>query len=195
MSTYDAVFHHVLRHVDPELAHRVSFRGLQSLYAVPGLGAAVGSRVATPDPSLAVEVFGRRVASPLGLAAGFDKNARGIDALAALGFGSVEIGTVTGQPQPGNPTPRLFRLPLDRAILNRMGFNNDGSEVVAERLARRAAGRHSGVLLGVNIGKTKLVPNDEAIEDYLLSARRLARYAVEIRAGQVCVRIPKPAWW
>ena len=177
MSTYDAVFHHVLRHVDPELAHRVSFRGLQSLYAVPGLGAAVGSRVATPDPSLAVEVFGRRVASPLGLAAGFDKNARGIDALAALGFGSVEIGTVTGQPQPGNPTPRLFRLPLDRAILNRMGFNNDGSEVVAERLARRAAGRHSGVLLGVNIGKTKLVPNDEAIEDYLLSARRLARYA------------------
>lgn len=177
MRAYDAVFHHVLRHVDPELAHRVSFRGLQGLYAVPGLGRAVGSRVAQPDPSLALDVFGRRVASPLGLAAGFDKNAHGIDALAALGFGSVEIGTVTGQPQPGNPTPRLFRLPLDRAIVNRMGFNNDGSAAVADRLARRAAGPHSDVLLGVNIGKTKVVSNDAAIEDYLLSAGRLAPYA------------------
>jgi len=175
--TYDAVFHHVLRHIDPEVAHRVSFRGLRGLYAVPGLGRGIGSRLAQPDPSLAIRVFGRTVSSPLGLAAGFDKNAKGIDALAALGFGSVEIGTVTGQPQPGNPTPRLFRLPLDRAILNRMGFNNDGSEVVAERLARRAAGQHSDVLLGVNIGKTKVVPNDAAIEDYLVSARRLAPHA------------------
>ena len=100
----------------------------------------------------------------LGLAAGFDKNAVGIDGLAALGFGHVEIGTVTGEPQPGNPTPRLFRLPADRAVVNRMGFNNDGAEVVARRLAargRRPAGAAPGPVLGVNIGKTKVVPEDD----------------------------------
>jgi dihydroorotate dehydrogenase len=120
----------------------------------------------------------------LGLAAGFDKNAVGIDALAALGFGHVEIGTVTGQGQSGNPTPRLFRLPDDRAVVNRMGFNNDGAEVVAARLAARARGldkldRRKPVL-GVNIGKTKVVPDDDqaAVEaDYEKSARLLAPYA------------------
>ncbi len=99
---------------------------------------------------------------PLGLAAGFDKNAVGIDALAALGFGFVEVGTVTGEPQPGNPKPRLFRLPDDRAVVNRMGFNNDGAEVVARRLAPAGARAHAaGRVLGVNIGKTKVVPEDD----------------------------------
>ena len=103
----------------------------------------------------------------------------GIDALAALGFGHVEIGTVTGEPQPGNPRPRLFRLPADRAIVNRMGFNNDGAEVVARRLADRARGRTPGTgpVLGVNIGKSKVVPEDEAPRDYDKSARLLAPYA------------------
>ncbi len=118
----------------------------------------------------------------LGLAAGFDKNAVGIDALAALGFGHVEIGTVTGEPQPGNPQPRLFRLPEDRAVVNRMGFNNDGAEVVARRLGdgdgpgstghppnSRGHRAHSTVL-GVNIGKTKVVPEDDAVRDYEKSA-------------------------
>ena len=115
----------------------------------------------------------------LGLAAGFDKNAVGIDGLAALGFGHVEIGTVTGEPQPGNPTPRLFRLPADRAVVNRMGFNNDGAEVVARRLAARAAARgvRPGPVLGVNIGKTKVVPEEEAVGDYEKSAGLLAPYA------------------
>jgi dihydroorotate dehydrogenase len=120
----------------------------------------------------------------LGLAAGFDKNAEGIDALAALGFGFVEVGTVTGEPQPGNPTPRLFRLPKDRAVVNRMGFNNDGAEVVAERLARRRLRRHGrtgrDVVVGVNIGKTKVVPEDDleaVVEDYEKSTRLLAPYA------------------
>ena len=118
----------------------------------------------------------------LGLAAGFDKNAVGIDALGALGFGHVEIGTVTGEAQPGNPKPRLFRLPEDRAVVNRMGFNNDGAEVVAERLAargHRSAG-DGGPVLGVNIGKTKVVPDDDqaAVEaDYEKSARLLSPYA------------------
>ena len=114
----------------------------------------------------------------LGLAAGFDKNAVGIDALGALGFGHVEIGTVTGEAQPGNPKPRLFRLTEDRAVVNRMGFNNDGAEVVAARLAAR--GRRPGPVLGVNIGKTKVVPDDDqaAVEaDYEKSARLLSPHA------------------
>jgi dihydroorotate dehydrogenase len=132
---------------------------------------------------------------PLGLAAGFDKNAVGIDALAALGFGHVEVGTVTAEPQPGNPRPRLFRLPADRAMVNRMGFNNDGAEVVAHRLAARTRRRDSThreaqlnppggatqrVVVGVNIGKTKVVPEDDqaAVQaDYEKSTGLLAPYA------------------
>jgi dihydroorotate dehydrogenase len=128
----------------------------------------------------------------LGLAAGFDKNAVGVDALAALGFGHVEVGTVTGEPQPGNPRPRLFRLPADRAVVNRMGFNNDGAEVVAARLAQRKGAQASrsdasrndrtqpSVVLGINIGKTKVVPDDDqaAVEaDYEKSTRLLAPHA------------------
>jgi dihydroorotate dehydrogenase len=117
----------------------------------------------------------------LGLAAGFDKNAVGIDALAGLGFGFVEVGTVTGRPQPGNPRPRLFRLPTDWAIVNRMGFNNDGAEVVAGRLAARRRGHldklDRRVVVGVNIGKTKLVPEAEAVDDYRMSTRLLAPHA------------------
>jgi dihydroorotate dehydrogenase len=114
---------------------------------------------------------------PLGLAAGFDKNAEGIDAFAALGFSFVEVGTVTGEPQPGNPRPRLFRLPADRAIVNRMGFNNDGAEVVARRLAARRARPHRDVVVGVNIGRTKAAPDEAAVADYEKSTRLLAPYA------------------
>jgi dihydroorotate dehydrogenase len=116
----------------------------------------------------------------LGLAAGFDKNAVGIDALANMGFAFVEIGTVTGEPQPGNPKPRLARLPADRAVVNRMGFNNDGAEVVARRLAERRidrTGRRIGVPLGINIGKTKVVPEHEAVLDYEKSTALLAPHA------------------
>jgi dihydroorotate dehydrogenase len=122
-------------------------------------------------------VMGLDFPGVLGLAAGFDKNATGIDALAALGFGFVEVGTVTGEPQPGNPRPRLARLPMDRAVVNRMGFNNDGAEVVATRLARRLARGPFPVPVGVNIGKTKAVPEDAAIADYAKSATLLAPYA------------------
>jgi dihydroorotate dehydrogenase len=139
-----------------------------------------------------VQALGLTFPNVLGLAAGFDKNAVGIDGLGALGFGHVEIGTVTGEAQPGNPTPRLFRLPDDRAVINRMGFNNDGAEVVAARLKARAdsfggrvgrrEGRATGVsrpgpVLGVNIGKSKVVPEDEAVRDYEKSARLLTPYA------------------
>jgi dihydroorotate dehydrogenase len=126
----------------------------------------------------------------LGLAAGFDKNATGIDGLAALGFGFVEVGTVTGEPQSGNPRPRLARLPADRAVVNRMGFNNDGAEVVARRLERRRSrlgsttggpgsttGGRARPVVGINIGRTKVVPDDAAIGDYEKSTGLLAPYA------------------
>jgi dihydroorotate dehydrogenase len=174
---YDALFDHVLTRVDPERAHHWGFAGIRaSAPVLQQLG-----RLHTD--SAPVRAFGLTFANPLGLAAGFDKNALGIDALGALGFGHVEVGTVTGEPQPGNPRPRLFRLPVDRAVVNRMGFNNDGAEVVAERLASRARGADGldrRVVLGVNIGKSKVVPEDDqaaVVADYTKSARLLAPHA------------------
>ena len=110
------------------------------------------------------EVFGLRFPNPIGLAAGFDKNAVAIPALAALGFGFVEVGTVTRHAQPGNPRPRLYRLRSDEALINRMGFNNEGADAMAQRLARA---RGSGVPVGISLGKSKVTPLDEAVEDYL----------------------------
>jgi dihydroorotate dehydrogenase len=172
---YDVVFDRVLTRLDPERAHHAAFRAIRA--ARP----ATTRLVRTPTnrrvgPPAQVQALGLTFPHPLGLAAGFDKNAVGIDALAALGFGHVEVGTVTGEPQAGNPKPRLFRLPADRAIVNRMGFNNDGAEAVARRLAAR--GRpEGGPILGVNIGKTKVVPEQEAVRDYEKSAGLLAPHA------------------
>ncbi|MDI6912000.1 quinone-dependent dihydroorotate dehydrogenase [Nocardioides sp.] len=173
MTAYRLLFDHVLTRTDPERAHHGAFR------AIRAAGPALRMR---RTPGAPVDALGLRFPNVLGLAAGFDKNAVGIDALAALGFGHVEIGTVTGEAQPGNPRPRLFRLPEDRAVVNRMGFNNDGAEVVARRLADRARGldrldHRPRPLLGVNIGKSKVVPEDEAVRDYEKSARLLAPYA------------------
>ncbi len=167
----------VSRWLDAELAHRLGFLLLRVVLAVPPLRALVALRCAPPDDA-AVEVLGVRFPGPLGVAAGFDKNARGVLALSALGFGFVEIGTVTARPQPGNPRPRLARLPADRAIVNRMGFNNDGADAVAARLAelrRTAAGRRA--VIGVNIGRSKLATPDEVVADYSHSARVLAPHA------------------
>jgi dihydroorotate dehydrogenase len=173
-SPYGFLFERLLVHSDAETAHLVAARLIR--VAGPALRL-MGSGSRTPVRALGMEFRG-----VLGLAAGFDKNATGIDALAALGFGFVEVGTVTGEPQPGNPRPRLFRLPADRAIVNRMGFNNDGAEVVARRLARRAArrdrpGSRDRVVVGINIGKSKVVPEPEAAADYRKSARLLTPYA------------------
>jgi len=125
-------------------------------------------------PSLARTVAGLPFAGPVGLAAGLDKDGEAIPFWAALGFGSIEVGTVTAHPQPGNPRPRLFRLPADRALINRMGFNNRGSAELARRLARlRQAGRWPSVPVGVNLGKSKVTPNEEAAADYVTSVERL----------------------
>jgi dihydroorotate dehydrogenase len=171
MKVYRAFFDRVLTRTDPEQAHHTAFRAIRAARPVT-------ARRRTPGSP--VSALGLTFPNVLGLAAGFDKNAVGIDGLGALGFGHVEVGTVTGEAQPGNPTPRLFRLPDDGAVVNRMGFNNDGAEVVATRLAargRRSAGSGRGPVLGVNIGKSKVVPEDEAVRDYQKSARLLAPHA------------------
>lgn len=128
-------------------------------------------------PELRREIFGISFPNPLGLAAGFDKDARVIAAMSNLGFGFVEVGTVTFHPQPGNPKPRLFRLPADGALLNRLGFNNEGAQACAARLERERSKSRIRVPLGVNLGKSKIVPNDEAADDYAKSFQLLADYA------------------
>lgn len=179
MTAYDVLFRRVLSRLDAETAHRGAFAAMRLAARVPGLAAYGRRRLGPPAGSPgAVEAFGLRFPGPLGLAAGFDKNAVGIDALAGLGFAFVEVGTVTGRPQPGNPRPRLHRLVADRAVVNRMGFNNDGAAAVAARLARRRRRRGAlPVVVGVNIGKSKVVPEAEAIGDYEAGARLLAPYA------------------
>ena len=171
---YRVLFDVVFARMDPEDAHHLAFRVIR---AVPRLGLApVVRRFTAPHPSLAVEALGLRFASPFGVAAGFDKDARGIAGLGALGFGHVEVGTITARAQPGNERPRLFRLVPDEAVVNRMGFNNGGAEQAAEELtrARRAAVRP---VVGVNIGKSRVVDVDDAVDDYLVSTRLLAPLA------------------
>jgi dihydroorotate dehydrogenase len=173
VTLYRKVFDQFLVRTDSEWAHHQAFTAIRT--AKPVL-----ARVKFPGAP--VDALGLTFPNALGLAAGFDKNGVGIDALGGLGFGHVEIGTITAQPQPGNPQPRLFRLPNDRAVVNRMGFNNDGALAVAERLAARAANLPAGPrpVLGINIGKTKVVPDDDqaAVEaDYAFSATHLAPYA------------------
>jgi dihydroorotate dehydrogenase len=164
----------VLQRLPAEGTHRVSFAMLRALAGVPGVGAVMRRLLAPRDPVLRVRALGRDVPGPLGLAAGFDKDAKGVRALLALGFGFVEVGTVTAEAQPGNPKPRLFRLPRDRALVNRMGFNNEGAAAAARRLVRRAS---TGGTVGVNIGKTKRVAEAESLADFTASAERLAPLA------------------
>lgn len=162
----------VLQRLPAEGTHKVSFALLRALVAIPGLGSLVRWWYAPRDAALATHAFGKALPAPLGLAAGFDKDAKGVRALLALGFGFVEVGTVTAEAQPGNPKPRLFRLPADRALVNRMGFNNDGAAAAARRLVRRPAG-----VIGINIGKTKRVAEAEALADFTTSAEQLAPLA------------------
>jgi len=162
----------VLQRLPAEGTHKVSFALLRAIVHVPGVAAIMRRMFAPRAPELRIHAFGRELPGPLGLAAGFDKDAKGTRALSTLGFGFVEVGTVTAEAQPGNPRPRLFRLPRDRALVNRMGFNNDGASAAARRLAHRDAG-----IVGVNIGKTKRVAEADALADFTASAERLAPFA------------------
>ena len=157
-----------------EVAHHVAFRGLRLTLAVPGVRGLVRRIARAEDPALRTEAFGVTFPNPVGLAAGFDKDAAGFRALSALGFGFVEIGTVTPEPQPGNPKPRLFRLPRDRALVNRFGFNSRGVEAARARLERRRAGE--GVV-GANVGRNKATGEDGEVADYVRGTRALAPLA------------------
>lgn len=176
-SVYRLLFDLVFRRMDPERAHEVAFRLIRVVAQVPGLRDVVRRVFASSDRG-AVHVWGRRFPSRFGLAAGFDKNAVGVAGLTTLGFGFVEVGTVTAHAQPGNEPPRLWRVLDQRALRNRMGFNNEGSEAVAARLRRlRATPAGRRLVVGVNIGKTKVTPAEHAPADYATSAGRLAPYA------------------
>ncbi len=170
MSLYD-ILRPLLFRMDAEAAHHFALGALETA-PVPALRLAFG---ATPRAERVVA--GIRFPNPVGLAAGMDKNAVALPAWEALGFGFVEVGTITAQAQPGNPQPRLFRYPELSALINRMGFNNDGADAVAARLARlKAAGRWPRIPVGINLGKSKVTPLEDAAGDYLHSYRALGDF-------------------
>jgi dihydroorotate dehydrogenase len=171
---YPFVFSTVLSRLDPEFAHHLAFSVIRALGS-RRLSAAV-RRYTAPTADLSVSALGLRFPTPFGVAAGFDKDGEAVLGLGALGFGHVEVGTLTAHAQPGNPRPRLFRLVPDRAVINRMGFNNGGAADAAGRLAdvSRVEDRP---ILGVNIGKSRVVAVDDAVNDYLTSTRLLAPVA------------------
>ncbi len=164
--------------LDAEHAHELGVRTLGLLGTLAPLCRALESWTRLP-PTLSrpIEAFGLKFPNAVGIAAGFDKNARAWPAAAALGFGHVEIGTVTAKAQPGNPAPRLFRYPAQEAVINRMGFNNDGARTVAARLARRPGPGRRRIPLGINLGKSKEADIEQATQDYLASFTWLADHA------------------
>lgn len=158
----------VLFRLDAERAHALTLAALDLLETVPGLRALAG--LGTHAPSLPAQIMGLTVPNPVGLAAGLDKNGAHIRGLAALGFGWLELGTVTPRPQPGNPRPRLFRLVAEQALINQMGFNNGGAQALARRVAQCAP----RPVLGINIGKNRETPLEQADEDYVQALRMVA---------------------
>ncbi|REJ04609.1 quinone-dependent dihydroorotate dehydrogenase [Microbacterium bovistercoris] len=171
---YPLLFRLVLSRFDPEFAHHAGMAVIR-VAGVPPFSWVAGG-LTRPRPEQRVQALGLSFPSPFGVAAGFDKNAVGVRGLAALGFGHVEVGTVTAIPQDGNPKPRLFRLVADRAVINRMGFNNEGADAAAKRL-RRLRRRAPKTVIGVNIGKSRVVDVENATADYVASATRLAPLA------------------
>ncbi len=169
MSAYKSIVRKILFNFDPEAVHHFTFRMIKLMFRLPGVPGMVRKQFSVEHPSLERELFGLKFKNPVGLAAGFDKNALLFDEFTGYGFGFVEVGTVTPRPQPGNPKKRLFRLKQDEAIINRMGFNNDGVEQIAARLRKRK----TDVIIGGNIGKNKVTPNENATEDYLICFEKL----------------------
>jgi dihydroorotate dehydrogenase len=173
--TYERLARPILFSLGPETAHHLAVGGLRLSARLPFALQALRSFQPPARPRV---VFGLNFPNPIGLAAGFDKNGVALPALAALGFGFVEIGTVTAKAQPGNPRPRIFRYPEQGALINRLGFNNDGADVIAARLRRlRGSGRWPGIPVGINLGKSKITPIENAADDYLYSFRLLREFA------------------
>lgn len=165
---YKTLLRPLLFSFDPEFVHHLA------IWTLEHFGSAMKPLRPADDPRNERTVFGVKFPNPVGLAAGMDKNAVALPAWEALGFGFVEVGTITGRPQPGNPKPRIFRVPESQAIINRLGFNNEGCDLVSDRLRLlRESGGWPRVPVGINIGKSKVTPLDEAVADYLLSFERL----------------------
>ncbi len=170
-SPYQSLLRPLLFRIDAEQVHHLA------MAALAGPGRWIAPLLPPSDARLARDVFGVRFPNPVGLAAGFDKNAVALPAWAGLGFGFAEVGTITARAQPGNPKPRIFRVPEIGGLINRLGFNNDGADAVADRLAHlRKSGRWPAMPVGINIGKSKVTPLDEAAADYLLSFERLQHF-------------------
>ncbi|MBL7851779.1 MAG: quinone-dependent dihydroorotate dehydrogenase [Cyclobacteriaceae bacterium] len=169
---YKVLIRPLLFMLNPERAHHFTFSLLQDIAAIPGMKTLLRRLFTFHHPSLERKVLGLTFPNPVGLAAGFDKDARLIDELSCFGFGFIEIGTLTPKGQPGNEKPRLFRLPDDQALINRMGFNNEGVEAAVVRLKRRS----SNVIVGGNIGKNKVTLNEQADEDYVACLEALYPY-------------------
>lgn len=156
---------------DPEWIHYFVFALIQRLHQIPGIPFLIRSLYQVKHPKLERELFGIKFKNPVGLAAGFDKDAKLYQELSNFGFGFVEIGTLTPKPQPGNPKKRLFRLPKDEALINRMGFNNEGVDAAISRLQK-----NKNIIIGGNIGKNKTTPNEKAVEDYTYCFKALYPY-------------------
>jgi len=164
----------ILFRMDPEKAHHLTIDGLSAVVSFPGGKQLLKSMYGVPNsPLLAQQLWGLQFANPIGLAAGLDKNAKAVKGFSQLGFGFMEVGTITPKPQPGNELPRLFRLPEDKALINRMGFNNVGTDVMAKNLMK--TGKRD-IPVAINIGKNKTTPNEQAEEDYRTCIRELYTY-------------------
>ncbi|MBL7923599.1 MAG: quinone-dependent dihydroorotate dehydrogenase [Bacteroidia bacterium] len=158
--------------LQPETAHHLVFNFLQIAFKVPGIHWLVSKLHRVNMPGLSREIMGIRFPNPIGLAAGFDKDAKLFKELSAFGFGFIEVGTVTPLPQPGNDKPRMFRLPADQALINRMGFNNEGVQALKQRLKNRPP----GLIVGGNIGKNKVTDNEDAARDYTICFTEMFPY-------------------
>ncbi|MDX2196041.1 MAG: quinone-dependent dihydroorotate dehydrogenase [Cytophagales bacterium] len=174
MNLYKLLIKPVLFSMSPERAHQVVFKTIRFYLQIPFVKYICTRIYQVPHPALERVVFGIKFKNPVGLAAGFDKDAKRVPELACFGFGHIEVGTVTPFPQPGNEKPRLFRLPKDEAIINRMGFNNKGAYKMLQRLKKL---KKNDIILGINIGKNKDTPNEEAVEDYKKCITWLFDYA------------------
>jgi dihydroorotate dehydrogenase len=171
MTAYERLLKPILFSMDPEQVHEMAISSLRILSQLPWL---LNFLSAPRDERLKRELFGLSFPNPIGLAAGFDKNGMALPAWEGLGFGFIEIGTITAQGQPGNPRPRIFRIPENEALINRLGFNNEGVEKIATRLEQlRRSSQWPRIPVGINIGKSKVVALEEAAADYLLSFQRL----------------------
>ncbi|MDG1761088.1 MAG: quinone-dependent dihydroorotate dehydrogenase [Flavobacteriaceae bacterium] len=160
---YKRIIRPILFLLEPEWVHHFSFTAIRLMHCIPFVGLFIRVQYQVKNPKLVREVFGIKFPNPVGLAAGFDKDAKLFKELSNFGFGFIEIGTVTPKPQGGNPKPRLFRLKKDKGIINRMGFNNEGVAAAFKRLKR-----NKNIIIGGNIGKNKTTPNENAQEDYLI---------------------------